>query len=250
MHVPLLHFNAIRSAEISRVLSTQGELFKDKEVLEIGSGTGLQLRAISGVANLAVGLELRGGAYIRDGSLNITEYDGLHIPFPAASFDVVFSSNVMEHISEQVQFNSEIRRVLRPGGKVIHVMPTRTWRILTSLLHYPLLIKKVMQRGAGSVSQPQVMNIQGQSVSTLDRIKNTLIPAKHGELGSWLAEYRYFGVSQWQKHFARMGWTVELAEPIGLLYSGNCLFAERLSIPSRATLSRVLGSSAAIFVLS
>lgn len=250
MDAPLSHFNAIRSAEISRVLSAHGAIFKDKDVLEIGSGTGLQLRAISGVAKSAVGLELSGGAYVRDGSLNVSEYDGLHIPFPASSFDTVFSSNVMEHIREQLQINKEIHRVLRPGGKVIHVMPTRAWRVLTSLLHYPLLIKKVLRRRLGTVSQPQVMLSDRQSVSTMERIKNTLIPAKHGELGNWLAEYKYFGVSQWQKHFARMGWKVDAAEPIGLTYSGNCLFAERLSIPARAILSRVFGSSAAIFVLS
>ena len=146
MHAPLSHFNTIRSAEIARVIATYGEIFKGKEVLEIGSGTGLQLQVISGIASSAVGLELRGGAYIRDNSLNVVEYDGLHIPFPTSSFDAVFSSNVMEHIREQLQINKEIRRVLRPGGKVIHVMPTRTWRVLTSLLHYPLLIKKLLRR--------------------------------------------------------------------------------------------------------
>jgi hypothetical protein len=93
------------------------------------------------------------------------------------------------------------------------------------------------------------MRSHGQNISTLGRIKNVLIPAKHGEIGNWFSEYRYFGVSQWQKHFARMGWKVEAAEPIGLAYSGNFLFAERLSISSRTTLARVTGSSTAIFVL-
>lgn len=250
MDAPLSHFNTIRQVEITRILSKHREIFKDKDVLEIGSGTGLQLRAISQVAKSAVGLELSGGVYIRDKSLNVREYDGLHIPFSASSFDVVFSSNVMEHISEQLQINKEIRRVLRPGGKVIHVMPTRAWRIITSLLHYPLLVKKAFRRGAGRVSQPQVMHSRRPNISMLEKIKNTLIPAKHGEIGNWLAEYRYFGVSQWQKHFARMGWKIEAVEPIGLAYSGNCLFAERLSISSRTTLSRVTGSSTAVFVLN
>jgi SAM-dependent methyltransferase len=250
MDAPLSHFNTIRQEEITRVLSKHRGIFKDKDVLEIGSGTGLQLRAISKVAKSAVGLELSGGFYIRDESLNICEYDGLNIPFSASSFDVVFSSNVMEHISEQLQVNREIRRVLRPGGKVIHIMPTRAWRIITSLLHYPLLLKKAFRRGAGRLSQPQVMRNQRPNISTLGKIKNTLIPAKHGEIGNWLAEYRYFGVSQWQKHFARMGWTVEAVEPIRLAYSGNCLFAERLSISSRTALSRLTGSSTAMFILN
>jgi hypothetical protein len=156
---------------------------------------------------------------------------------------------VMEHIRDQLQINGEIRRVLRPGGKVIHVMPTRSWRVLTSLLHYPLLIKKVLRRGTGVAPQPQVMRKQQQSATTVQKIKNSLIPAKHGEIGNWLAEYWYFGVPEWQKHFARMGWAVEATEPSRLAYSGNCLFAEALSIRARTALSRVFGSSTAIFVL-
>src|SRR5205807_1787495 len=161
------------------------------------------IHSASEIAKSVVGLELRGGVYVRDDSLNIFEYDGLHIPFPAASFDMVFSSNVMEHISAQKQINGEIRRVLRPGGSVIHVMPTRVWRILTSMMHYPTLLKKALLRNG---EQPQVTNAGGTQDSMLKRIENSLIPARHGELGNWFAEYRYFGVSQWRRHFARMGW--------------------------------------------
>jgi hypothetical protein len=46
-----------------------------------------------------------------------------------------------------------------------------------------------------------------------------------------------------------MGWAVEATEPSRLAYSGNCLFAEALSIRARTALSRVFGSSTAIFVL-
>ena len=156
MGAPLAYFNAVRTEEISRVLSAHGEVFKDRDVLEIGSGSGLQLQAISKVARSAVGLELAGGQYFRIPSLNVHEYDGLHIPFPSDSFDVVFSSNVMEHIGEQRQINNEIRRVLRSEGRVIHVMPTRVWRILTSLFHYPALFKTAFHKQAG-VAEPQVM---------------------------------------------------------------------------------------------
>lgn len=248
MGLPITHFNAIRSLEIRRVLSTYGEVFNDKDVLEIGSGSGIQLQAISRVAKSVAGLELSDGAYIRDESLNIFEYDGLHIPFPSSSFDTVFSSNVMEHVSEQRQLNGEILRVLRPGGKVVHVMPTRVWRILTSLLHYPMLIKKIARRSGGT-AQLQVMRTNG-STPTIEKIRNILIPAKHGELGNWFSEYHCFGLSQWRQHFSRMGWTVEAAEPIGLAYSGNCLLADAIGMETRVALSRFVGSSTAVFVLS
>src|SRR6185437_10229428 len=177
MDLPLAHFDAIRHQEISRVLSRHRELFASKDALEIGSGTGVQLREIQNIARSAVGLELLGGAYVRDNALNIVEYGGLHIPFPDASFDVVFSSNVMEHIADQQQINAEIRRVLRPAGKVVHVMPTRAWRVLTSVLHYPRLLKSALFRSHGI----QAVHNHGPHQSRSNRIKNIIIPAKHGD---------------------------------------------------------------------
>ena len=107
----------------------------------LASGQWDQLREISKVAKSITGVELADGDYARDGEFNIVEYDGEHIPFPDSSFDLVFSSNVMEHIAHQQQINDEITRVLRPGGHAIHIMPTRSWRIITSILHYPRLIE-------------------------------------------------------------------------------------------------------------
>jgi SAM-dependent methyltransferase len=246
MDMPLAHFDAIRKEEISRVLSAHGDIFTNRDVLEIGSGTGLQLRAIQKVARSVVGLELAGGIYVRDESIRVVEYDGLHIPFPDASFDVVFSSNVMEHIKQQEQINKEIRRVLRPGGKAVHVMPTRVWRVLTSVLHYPRLVKSALSRS----SSPQVTRQDGPRPRTATRLKNILVPARHGDLGGWFAEYGYFGVSRWAEHFRKQGWKVEAYDPIGLAYSGNCLLADKISIHARSSISRLLGSSAAVFVVS
>lgn len=46
-------------------------------------------------------------------------YDGRTIPFPADTFDLVYSSQVLEHVREPAQHLTEIRRVLRPGGVLI-----------------------------------------------------------------------------------------------------------------------------------
>jgi SAM-dependent methyltransferase len=248
MDMPLAHFETIRQEEIDRVMLSQyGILFKNKDVLEIGSGNGIQLREISKVAKSITGLELKDGAYVRDGQFNIMEYDGEHIPFPDSSFDVVFSSNVMEHVPNQQQINNEIRRILRPEGKVVHVMPTRAWRILTSLLHYPRLVRTALVR---THSRPQAAHGNGNRQALSTRLRNILIPARHGELGGWFAEYRYFGIKRWAAHFESMGWKVDDYFPVGLAYSGNSLFADHLSIAYRAKLSSIFGSSTAVYVLS
>jgi SAM-dependent methyltransferase len=50
-------------------------------------------------------------------------YDGRTLPFPAASFDGVLCSQVLEHVFTPESFLQEIRRVLRPGGRLVLTVP-------------------------------------------------------------------------------------------------------------------------------
>lgn len=55
------------------------------------------------------------------------------IPFPEASFDVVFCNHVMEHVENDTQAMQEIYRVLKPGGwgiiqiPLFHPLPEKTY---------------------------------------------------------------------------------------------------------------------------
>lgn len=46
-------------------------------------------------------------------------------PWPADTFDVVVSNQVLEHVRDHRLFFSELRRTLAPGGFSVHVFPTR-----------------------------------------------------------------------------------------------------------------------------
>jgi SAM-dependent methyltransferase len=47
-----------------------------------------------------------------------------HLPYPAASFDLVLSYDVLEHVDDPRSAMQEIARVLRPGGEAWLVFPT------------------------------------------------------------------------------------------------------------------------------
>jgi SAM-dependent methyltransferase len=50
-------------------------------------------------------------------------YDGKQIPFPENHFDTVFASEVFEHVFNLEEALSEIRRVLKPGGRLLFTCP-------------------------------------------------------------------------------------------------------------------------------
>jgi ubiquinone/menaquinone biosynthesis C-methylase UbiE len=51
----------------------------------------------------------------------------LEMPFPDAHFDIVVSSEVIEHTPNPEQAIKEIYRVLKPGGVMVLSTPNRFW---------------------------------------------------------------------------------------------------------------------------
>jgi SAM-dependent methyltransferase len=61
--------------------------------------------------------------------------DAGRIPYGDATFDLVFSDNVVEHLSEPLEVFREVRRVLKPGGMFLFKTPNKT--------HYMPLIARM-----------------------------------------------------------------------------------------------------------
>ena len=56
------------------------------------------------------------------------------LPFADASFDRVLSLETLEHVPEPLRFLSELRRVLRPGGRLVMSTPPATAEWMVSLV--------------------------------------------------------------------------------------------------------------------
>ena len=87
-------------------------------------------------------------------------YDGQSIPLESDSVDIVFSSNVLEHIRDVEPFQSEVHRVLKPGGNAVHVLPTSSWRFWTSITSFPDKIRRIrrasLRAKSGSITVVQI----------------------------------------------------------------------------------------------
>ena len=58
-----------------------------------------------------------------DALIGVLRGDACRLPFPTATFDVVITSEVLEHIQDDVTALAEMVRVLKPGGRFAATVP-------------------------------------------------------------------------------------------------------------------------------
>lgn len=87
--------------------------------LEIGSADAMTSAELARAGWKATGIDIdisRTDARAEEAGVTVREMDATRLLFPDASFDLVFSFNVFEHLPDPAATFSEIVRVLRPGG--------------------------------------------------------------------------------------------------------------------------------------
>jgi len=103
-----------------RFIEAAGLLRDGVRVLEIGSGRGALLADLRARGVHVVGIEpnaaLAADALAREPRLPVARMSGDRLGFPDATFDVVLSFDVFEHIADSDAHLAEVHRVLRPGG--------------------------------------------------------------------------------------------------------------------------------------
>jgi len=104
---------------------------KDKLVLEGGAGTGHAAArlALSGARVVAcdIGATLLRITRERCDSCLAVNGDLLALPFDDETFDVVFSTEAIEHTAQPLAASSELYRVLKPGGRLVLSTPNLAW---------------------------------------------------------------------------------------------------------------------------
>jgi ubiquinone/menaquinone biosynthesis C-methylase UbiE len=245
------HLHTLRAHELDAVVS---ELKPGAAVLELGAGTGAQALALARRGFLVTAIDLPESTYSDERVFDVIDYDGSTIPCPSASIDVVYSSNVLEHVRDFAVLQREIKRVLRPGGYCVHILPTAAWRFWTSLAAFydpwvragrrlPELFPKALRRGEPSRIRYVWADIRRDLALPFD-----IEP--HGEGGNAITELWTFSRRHWMRRFRSHGFVIEKAEPMGLFYTGYMIRGRHWSIGRRQHLAPWLGSACTLYRLS
>jgi SAM-dependent methyltransferase len=106
-----------------------GELRPHDRVLDLGSGAGELTAEIAGVAPQVVGVEVAEAAIARASArhpeldFRLAPIDG-PLPLEDGAFDLVWASEVIEHVADTARWLSEVRRVLAPRGRLLVTTPS------------------------------------------------------------------------------------------------------------------------------
>jgi SAM-dependent methyltransferase len=210
-------------------------------LLEIGGGDGYVARLLAQSFQSVDSVDI---ATHEESWYPVKIYDGHHLPYDDRTFDVVFSTSVLEHIAHFDEMHQELSRVLAPGGVALHVVPTATWRAWTMVAYYPWQLRRVTRKKTTSRA---ARCSEGDSASHRS-VWSHLVQPPHGAAYGPVAEVWGFTARNWRRCFQRAGWTVRDELPLGLAYSGTVLFGAHLSFRRRTQLSRVMGSSTRAFL--
>jgi ubiquinone/menaquinone biosynthesis C-methylase UbiE len=245
-----------RLSELEKVVSLiQHHLPNAKYVLEIGAGSGIQSKKLHEIGFEVKAIDVQESAHKKYWVWPVKEYNGTMIPYPDETFDVVFSSSVLEHIPHLDEFENEIKRVLKPSGVVIHVLPSSTWRFWTYWTHYLFIVKtavKLLHKKLFSADQNRDLDdVTGRSTSIPKHrvFRNILFASLHGEHGNVLSELILFNRYVWQYHFSKHHFYILQITTNELFYTGYASLGSLLNLSIRKKLSRFLGASHNIFVL-
>lgn len=136
--------------QLSALAAAASAPLEARRVLEIGSGFGGFVALARQAGILAVGVEPDPAALsiareLQDTHGRLVQSCGERLPFASSSFDVVYSTQVLEHVANPAYVIREAARVLRPGGRMLMVVPNYRsfWEGHYCLLWPPLPSKTI-----------------------------------------------------------------------------------------------------------
>ena len=185
--------------------------------------------------------------------------DAIEGVFKPNTFDLIFSSNVLEHVRDPSKVLKSTLPMLADSGYAVHIIPSRPIKIFYLLFYYPSLLLLAMDRIWGKLQGKPIFrgasinlenNINTSHLATSSpsgfwgKLRRHLFPKPHGNFPTHYSEFIAFGRKQWELQFAKAGYLV-FSYAKGPVFSGYGFGFGFL----RRALERLGVSSEHIFIL-
>lgn len=139
---PSYVWRAGQERRLQMILEAAGERIQGR-VLENGCGIGMYVERLAPHAGQVTGLEydFPRAAEARQLTDRLANAEilcaaGENLPLPSASFDLILSHEVLEHVQDDRQAVSEMARVLKPGGRLVLFVPNRGYPFETHGIYW------------------------------------------------------------------------------------------------------------------
>jgi len=175
--------------------------------LELGAGDGFLSALLARHARVLFATEIRHGG-LREAPPDNVRYafcDAEQLPFRTAKFDLIFTSHLLEHLPDLQGALADMRRALDEEGVMVHLVPSRLWKILDLALFFPSQaahLLEVYTEPDGAARAPKGMR-STVKVAPAGWWRRSFWPSVHGVSSSNVVELRRFGIRHWTAEFER-----------------------------------------------
>ena len=189
-----------------------------RNCLELGAGSGIQSAELTRFCDRVVATDLDAERLFSsearlDVERKIADAEDLLTVFEGQEFDLLFSSNVLEHLPNVSRFLDQSRFLLAPGGIAIHILPNPLWRLLSTCFFYPAKLYSLVDSVASASSGKRASKVKklGNNIKKQVSRKSRwarFFPQPHGVSDSLVQEFLAFRKSVWIEAFESQGWSV------------------------------------------
>lgn len=243
--------NWVRQQEFDAVKPwLKQKLVDQARVLEVGGGNGLLAGRLAemGFDVISIDPEPREPSFFP-----VRKGDCAKLEFEDGSFDVIFSSNVLEHVDDLGAALAEMRRVLKEGGIMVHTMPTHYATIFTLLVRpvgYFIKIGLMISYGfkfaafalagavklstagstaaKGSRRHPQLNKRNIKDAVKMANPVRLFISWPHGTSPNCFTEIRDWKPETWCERFGQAGFNVRTVVGLPVAHSRHAVLPFRL----------------------
>lgn len=156
-------------AGAAALISRVGHLTPESRVIEIGVGTGRIALPVSRYVDSYFGVDLSAPMLTRlhekqnSHPVYVAQADATRLPFPDGCFDVAVAAHIFHLIPDWVGALAELKRVLKPEGKLLHGFGPRAMAFEALMTAWRSVIPEAEKQmvGANYETQPDFLEDEG-----------------------------------------------------------------------------------------